>query len=449
MANNVLFRQGTRAQYDALQVKDANTIYWLEDTLELYKGEQLYGTGSIATSMAAGLMSAADKKKLDELSAGGIAGLSAVDASIILGTDENGVTIGVQVSNEGGNAVELKDDGLFVKIPDAPANVEYSIEEQDVATDGFVKTYRMKRTDGDTVTYVGDEINIPKDAVLKGGTFEVVDVAGQPYSDAEVGDPYVDLVIDDKDSTHIYIPMKDLVDTVNAGDGVSVINNTVSIKIDDANANGLSVGEDGLSMAVATKTSAGAMSAEDKAFLSSVPDVYGAVKYEATNMLPGARFDVNGREIRVMFPSDAAFTKPTGSAAGRDPNCYYFGLRVYAPSRDVTGFKESLSEYITNEPMEDFNGASSGIDKYGRKYDVCWFPAARYDDQSGTWTYYGASSEEGKYVGWYHTIEWYNGEDCVASETIRINLTNEDCHNSLKQFLGSNNTTGALVWEKM
>ena len=106
--------------------------------------------------------------------------------------------------------------------------------------------------------------------MLKGGTFEIVDTADAPYTGAEVGDPYVDLVLEDADNTHIYIPMKGLVDTVAAGDGIAVTNNTVSIKLDEANANGLAVGAGGLSMAVATATSAGAMSAEDKGNLDSV-----------------------------------------------------------------------------------------------------------------------------------------------------------------------------------
>lgn len=68
----------------------------------------------------------------------------------------------------------------------------------------------------------------------------------------------------------IYIPLKGLVDTVKAGDGIKVENNTVSIRLDEINSNGLAVGEDGLSLAVATNTTAGAMSAEDKAALDTV-----------------------------------------------------------------------------------------------------------------------------------------------------------------------------------
>ena len=267
---NVIFKQGTRAQYDAISVKDSNTLYWLSDTQELFKGEVLYGKGAEATALASGLMSAADKAKLDSLAAGSAIGLSPVDASVILGSDENGTTIGVQLSKEAGNALELKADGLFVSPAAASGAVEFSIEEQETATDGSAKTYKLKRTEGENVTYVGDAIEIPESKVLKGGTFEIVDTADSPYAGAEVGDPYVDLILEDADSIHIYIPMKGLIDTVAAGDGIAVTNNTVSLKLDAVNANGLAVGADGLSMAVATGTTAGAMSAADKVALDTV-----------------------------------------------------------------------------------------------------------------------------------------------------------------------------------
>ena len=47
---NVIFKQGTRAQYDAIATKDVNTLYWLTDTQELFKGEVLYGKGTEATA---------------------------------------------------------------------------------------------------------------------------------------------------------------------------------------------------------------------------------------------------------------------------------------------------------------------------------------------------------------------------------------------------------------
>ena len=244
----------------------------------------LYGKGTEATALASGLMSAADKAKLDSLASGGAIGLTAVDASVILGSDDNGTTIGVQVSKSEGNALELKEDGLFVSPTAASGAVEFAIEKQSTPEEGFSATYKLKRTAEGTGTYVGDAINIPKDAVLSGGTYEIVKTADTPYAGAVVGDPYVDLVVANAEESHIYIPLKGLVDTVKAGDGISVTNNTVSVKVDEANANGLAVGADGLSMAVATATSAGAMSAEDKANLDAVMSsiVWGDLGDEAT-----------------------------------------------------------------------------------------------------------------------------------------------------------------------
>ena len=42
MANNVIFKVGTKALYNALEQKDTNTLYWLTDTKEIYKGDTLF-----------------------------------------------------------------------------------------------------------------------------------------------------------------------------------------------------------------------------------------------------------------------------------------------------------------------------------------------------------------------------------------------------------------------
>ena len=45
MANNVIFKVGTRDLYNALEQKDTNTLYWLTDVKEIRKGEDLFGEG--------------------------------------------------------------------------------------------------------------------------------------------------------------------------------------------------------------------------------------------------------------------------------------------------------------------------------------------------------------------------------------------------------------------
>lgn len=41
---NVIFKVGTKALFDALEQKDTNTLYWLEDVQELYKGNLLFAS---------------------------------------------------------------------------------------------------------------------------------------------------------------------------------------------------------------------------------------------------------------------------------------------------------------------------------------------------------------------------------------------------------------------
>lgn len=206
---NVIFKYGTKPLFDAVEQKDINTLYWLTDVQEVYKGDVLFGSGRVATETNDGLMSAADKAKLDDLAAGTVAGLVPVDATIVIADGESGEkTIGVQVSEETGNTIEVKADGLFVA-----AGAEYAIKKLDAATEGFSASYQLQKTVNGEATLVGDIVNIPKDLVLQSGSLEIVETADQPYAGAQVGDPYIDLVLNNADSTHIYVPMKGIVDT--------------------------------------------------------------------------------------------------------------------------------------------------------------------------------------------------------------------------------------------
>jgi len=38
-------------------------------------------------------------------------------------------------------------------------------------------------------------------------------------------------------------------------------------------------------------------------------------------------------------------------------------------------------------------------------------------------------------MGWYYSVEWYNADGVViASDCIRINLSNEDCHSVIEPY---------------
>ena len=263
MAQNVLFKFGTRAQFDAIVTKNEATLYWLTDTQELYKGNVLFGKGALASETASGLLSAEDYKKLQELIVtGGTVDLTPVDGTIVIEDKK----IGVAISTQDGNALVAVEGGLFVPTVTVP---KYAIEKQEVAEEGYAVSYKLKKTVGDTSSYVGDVINVPKDLVLKSATLETVAEVDIPYAGAVVGDPYIHMVFNDAAASDIYVPVKGLVDTYTAGVGIEIVDNVIGVKI-AADAHGLVAVEGGLSINLATADSAGAMSAADKVALDAL-----------------------------------------------------------------------------------------------------------------------------------------------------------------------------------
>lgn len=200
--------------------------------------------------------------------------------------------------------LKLKKLGILAKsYTDAKAAAEkVHLIEQATAESGYLKTYILAAgvdqesavvPSGAGKNLIG-KINIPKDFLVKSASVEVVTTADTPYSGAQVGDKYIDLVINTKDSaqgsetdSHVYLPVNDLVDVYTGGNGVNISNSNVvsldldtnggleltgstdgqkqlAIKLDTTNANGLALTSAGLKLALATQSAAGAMSAADK-----------------------------------------------------------------------------------------------------------------------------------------------------------------------------------------
>ena len=157
---------------------------------------------------------------------------------------------------------------------------------------------------------------------------------------------------------------------------------------------------------------------------------YMARKYAITSLPAGARVDYREKEIRVLCPENTEWVRQTVGATG-NPDMYYMGFKAYAPEGAVS-FKEGDRGIIVNE-MHDFSGPFSGVDAFGRKYSILWLALARYDATTDSWTYYGAGSTANKYIGWTYVVEWYdaNGK-IIESDKIRINLSNESCHDLLE-----------------
>ena len=160
------------------------------------------------------------------------------------------------------------------------------------------------------------------------------------------------------------------------------------------------------------------------------------VKYEISSKPEGTIVDYRDKEIRVMCPADTKWVKQNVGAGGNG-NMYYMGFKAYAPEGAVS-FKEGDRGVIEDE-IFTFDDAFAGVDEFGRKYSICWLALASYDSDTDSWTYFGNNSSAKKYVGWTYCVEWYDANGImIGSDSVRINLTNEACHNILEPYYITN-----------
>ena len=160
--------------------------------------------------------------------------------------------------------------------------------------------------------------------------------------------------------------------------------------------------------------------------------IFEHVKYEITNTPDGTLVDYRDKEIRVMCPVGAKFEKQNVGAGGNGSN-YYMAFKAYAPDGAVS-FKEG-DKGVIEDKMYTFDDAFAGIDEFGRKYSICWLALASYDGDTDTWNYYGKNSSVNKYIGWTYVVEWYDDNGVkISSDKIRINLSNESCHDAIEPF---------------
>lgn len=176
--------------------------------------------------------------------------------------------------------LKLKKLGLLAKsYTDAKAAAEkvYLIEKA-TANTGYLKTYILAAGASTESAVTNDnkigEIDIPKDFLVKSGEVKSVATADSPYTGAVVGDKYIDLTINtvgaDETAQHLYIPVKDLVDIYTGSNAITVGNdNSISLKL-GTTTSGLSITANGLELALATSSAAGAMSADDKSKLDNL-----------------------------------------------------------------------------------------------------------------------------------------------------------------------------------
>lgn len=241
---NVLFKVGTSEQFKNIVTKSDTTLYWLTDTQQLYKGDMLFGTGALATESTAGLLSAEDYKKLQDLIVtGGTVNLTPVDGSIVIEDNK----IGVAIAPVEGNELQVVEGGLFVPAVDLTETTNRL-----TAVEDNILQLRQDIVGG--IHYKGSVAtadDLPVDA-KQGDLYEVTADGSEWCYNGEEWFAY---------GTAHFVPV--------AGDGILVNGSEIAVKIAEES-HGLVAVDGALTINLATTESAGAMSAADKAALEEL-----------------------------------------------------------------------------------------------------------------------------------------------------------------------------------
>lgn len=289
------------------------------------------------------------------------------------------------------------------------------------------------------------------DENIKSGVIDSYDVLfvkdseGKPYvgwvskdGQKEIVDPYAEVA---KLETQVETKLAEKANTVEVEAAIATKADAEKVKaMEDELANKVSVEEVDAKVesAVAEKVET-AVKAEVEAAVETVikAEVESAVEavmekivdYEITDVPFGTLIDYRDSEIRIMCPENAVFEKQNVGEGG-DSNAYYCTLKTYAPSDAAVGYIEHLGGQVDSEILTNFN-----VDEYGHRYQPTWLPLAKYDEVTGVWNYYGKNSTANKYIGWDYQIDWYNADGVmIASDNVRINLSNEKCHFEIEPY---------------
>lgn len=160
--------------------------------------------------------------------------------------------------------------------------------------------------------------------------------------------------------------------------------------------------------------------------------LYTHLRYEVSSKPEGTLVKYFDKEIRIMCPASTQWTEQQVGPTG-DANQYYIGFKAYAPENAV-GFREDLKYPIEDTKIYSFeNNSFAGVDSYGRKYSIIWLAVAHKED--GVWKRYADNSSKEKYLGYNYAVEWLDENNVVIdSDLIRINLSNEECHETVEPY---------------
>lgn len=399
----VLYKRGTKATYLGLPVRDPNALYFCTDTRELFKGDDLYTDGVRLVDSYATLP-AFDK------AADGVMYLCRNNGCCYVLNEARDQWINLihGVDNE---TVEVNTDGLIAVKTIAIEQVSGLKEKLESIEPGTAQNIGIATDATAGLVKASTEI-----AVAEDGTMNIVAVSQRKIAGLEdrlnaieasiIGGVRYCGSVESFDALPANAKQGDLYEVT--ADGSEWCFN----------------GEKWFEYGTAHPDVQAGISREE---LSAVAEM---VMYDIPFKPVGTLVNKYEKELRVMCPVDTNWTLQQ-SGENADPNAYYIGFRAYAPNDSIVGFKEDLGEIISDPTMYNFEGDFAGIDEYGRKYSIVWLPVAAYNEADGTWSYYGEKSNKDKCIGWFYSVEWYDADGVrVAADTIRINLTNEDCHSS-------------------
>lgn len=140
-----------------------------------------------------------------------------------LGDVETGAQVNkIESIKVNGVAQSINNKNVDISIPQGS---EYTIIKQTSADEGYSATYYLAK-DG---SQVGAKINIAKDMVVESGTVRTCTNENTPVQGYKVGDKYIDLVLANAESSHIYILVTDLIDVYTNGFGITIAGNQISV----------------------------------------------------------------------------------------------------------------------------------------------------------------------------------------------------------------------------
>lgn len=220
-----------------------DTLYFIGDTHQIYKGTNLFdgGSSSVASDLATlrtqiGTLPVDGTYEdlidyLEKYAEGQAATVSdevtTLDNSLAT-VAKSGAAGDVSIADSGNLITATTVEGALAELAQSVSDAETAgaISVETPASATYAAVYELYQgltgqedAAGKAAKKVGT-INVPKDMVLQSGTVGTVTAADTPYEGAVVGEKYLDLVLANATNDHIYVPAGALVD-VYTGSGTA------------------------------------------------------------------------------------------------------------------------------------------------------------------------------------------------------------------------------------